>query len=220
MEILYREVDKHTIETILLVGCILLITFAKVTHEIRFTRFLGAFVSDKYLKLYGKEQEPNINKFNILLFIVQLIIFGMLMAYTLDYAGIIPKKASLLLVITGLGLFVLFKFYLEKLIATIFDLGYFLEQYNFHKLTYRNLAAIILLPLMAMLIYNPAAKKIVLFVTIGIFVLLNLIAWGRILKKHQKFLFKKLFYFILYLCALEIAPYLIIARVAFFSEGY
>lgn len=217
MEILQREVDRHTVETILLMGCIALITFAKISHEIKFQRFLGAFVSDKYLKLYAKEQEPNINRFNILLFVVQLIVFGMLLEYTLEYFGIVPGNINLLLIITGLGLFVMFKFYLEKIIATIFDLAYFLEEYNFHKLTYRNLAAIILLPFMALLIYNPMEKKIVLFITITLFLLLNVIAWGRMLKKHQKFLFKKLFYFILYLCALEIAPYLIIARLAFFK---
>ncbi|MBC9797433.1 DUF4271 domain-containing protein [Sinomicrobium weinanense] len=217
MEILYREVNTHTVETILLLGCIGLITFVKITHEIKFQRFLGAYVSDKYLKLYGKEQDPSINKFNTLLFVVQLIVFGMLLEYSLEYLDIVPDNINLLLVIVGLGLFVMFKFYLEKIVATIFDLSFFLDQYNFHKLTYRNLTAIVLLPLMALLIYNPMEKKIVLFITISIFLLLNFIAWGRILKKHQKFLFKKLFYFILYLCALEIAPYLIIARVAFFS---
>ncbi|MGS2738833.1 DUF4271 domain-containing protein [Sinomicrobium sp. M5D2P17] len=217
MEILYREVDQYTVETILLIGCIALITFAKITHEIKFQRFLETFFSDKYLKLYGKEQEPSVNRFNILLFIVQLVVFGMLLKLTLEYLDFVPGNINLLLIITGLGLFVLFKFYLEKIIATIFDLNYFLEQYNFYKLTYRNLVSIILLPFMALLIYNPMNKKVVLFVTIALFLLLNVIAWGRMFKKHQKFLFKKLFYFILYLCALEIAPYLIIARVAFFS---
>ncbi|SFW64302.1 protein of unknown function [Sinomicrobium oceani] len=216
MEVLYRHTDQYTLETILLLVCIALITFAKTTHEVKFQRFMETFFSDKYLKLYGKEQEPSLNRFNILLFVVQMIVFGIFLKLVLGYLDIGPDPINLILIITGLGLFVLFKFYLEKIIATIFDLNDFLEQYNFHKLTYRNLVAIILLPFIALLIYNPINEKIALFITTGLFLLLNLIAWGSLLKKYQKFIFKKLFYFILYLCALEIAPYLLMARVAFF----
>ncbi|WP_161554572.1 DUF4271 domain-containing protein [Sinomicrobium soli] len=215
MNAIYRNADYHTIETVLLVSCLALVAYAKISNEARFRRFLEAFVSDKYLKLYGKEQDPNLNRFNIPLFLVQIIIFGMLLWLAGAYLGLVSLHINLLLIIAALGLFIMFKFYLEKIIATIFDLNSFLEKYNFYKLTYRSLIAIILTPLIALLVYNPIHEKIVISATISLFLLLNIIAWGRILRKHQKFLTGKLFYFILYLCALEIAPYLIVVKMVF-----
>ncbi|WP_461532521.1 DUF4271 domain-containing protein [Sinomicrobium sp.] len=215
MSVIYRNTDYHTTETVLLVTCLVLVAYAKMTNEARFRRFLEIFISDKYLKLYGKEQDPNLNRFNISLFIVQIIIFGILIRLTGQHLQIAPLHVNLLLIIAALGLFVMFKFYLEKIIATIFDIDNFLEQYNFYKLTYRSLIAIILTPLVALLVYNPIHEKIVLSTTVLLFLLLNIITWGSILKKHQKFLTDKLFYFILYLCALEIAPYLIVVKIVF-----
>jgi hypothetical protein len=55
-------------------------------------------------------------------------------------------------------------------------------------------------------------SKIVVFVCIFLVVVVNIIGWITIIKNYQKIISGYFFYFILYLCALEIAPFVIIAN--------
>jgi hypothetical protein len=55
-------------------------------------------------------------------------------------------------------------------------------------------------------------SKIVVFVSIFLIVVVNVIGWITIIKNYQKIISSYFFYFILYLCALEIAPFVIIAN--------
>ncbi len=208
MEAINRYIELNTVETLLLLGCFTLITIAKAVHEIRFQTFLELFISNKYLKIYGKEQNPNFGTFNILLFFVQIIVFGFFIQFASIYFNH-PLEYHITIVIVGIALFILFKYYFEKLIATIFNIEFFTEHYNFHKVSYRSLISIVLLPFITLLVYSPLNKDIVILITIGLFILLNSIAFVVTLKNHQKLIINSLFYFILYLCALEIAPYLI-----------
>ncbi len=69
-----------------------------------------------------------------------------------------------------------------------------------------------MLPLVALAMYAPFEKKTIIFLTVFTFVSLNFITLILTLKYHQKLIVNHLFYFILYLCALEIAPYLIMIK--------
>ena len=211
MEPVLRNIDYHTTETILLTLCFTFIALARITHENRFASFISLVVSDKYLKIYGKDKNLNLIWFNFLLFTVQAVVFGILLKESLEQFEIV-KQVSLVLVIASIVLFVLFKFYLEKLVAEILELQKFSENYNFHKLSYRNYIGIILLPLVALIIYNPAAGKVLTLIALCLFVILNTISFFLTLKNHQKFIRSGVFYFILYLCALELAPYLLIYK--------
>ncbi len=211
MEVVLRNIDYHTTETILLAICFLLITVVKITDETRFSSFLILLFSNKYLKIYGKDKQLNLNWFNILLFSNQVIIFSILIKLTFALFGE-ELDVPLLVIILILTLFILFKFYLEKLLAEIFELEKFSEYYNFHKVSYRNYIAIILLPFLALIIYSTLNKEVITILTIGLFLVLNLISFILTLRNHQKLIQSRLFYFILYLCALEIAPYLLIYK--------
>ncbi|XLS28787.1 DUF4271 domain-containing protein [Flavobacteriaceae bacterium M23B6Z8] len=211
MEATLRNIDYHTTETLLLTSCFLLITIAKITHETRFASFAALLFSDKYLKIYGKDKQLNLSWFTILLFLCQVIIFGLLIKVASNTLGN-KLETHVTVVILLLSLFVLFKFYLEKFLAEILELEKFSEHFNFHKVSYRNYIAIVLLPFVAMMIYSPFEKKPIIYITLGLFLVLNVIAYIITLRNHQKLILPRLFYFILYLCALEIAPYLLIYK--------
>ena len=219
MDVTLRNIDYNTLETILFTISFILLTAAKITHEIRFSNFITLIISDKYLKIYGKDSLLNVTWFNFFLFTVQMIVFGILIHTALEVFNS-SIKPPLLAIIALLTLFILFKFYLEKLIASILALDAFLELYNFHKLSYRNFIAITLLPMAAMLIYTPFGKTILLYISLLLFVIFNLICFVLTVKNHQKFILPRVFYFILYLCTLEIAPYLLIYKWVFtINEG-
>ncbi|MDX1314685.1 MAG: DUF4271 domain-containing protein, partial [Eudoraea sp.] len=52
----------------------------------------------------------------------------------------------------------------------------------------------------------------VFYVSIFLIILVNVVGWVNLIKSRQKFILSYFFYFILYLCALEISPFVIIAH--------
>ncbi|ETN93777.1 protein of unknown function [Zhouia amylolytica] len=212
MESILRHTTDLTIESFLLVGCLVLMTFAKATDEGRFPLFISIFYSEKYFKVYSKEKSHTHNWFNIFLLLVQVITLGFLCKISIDFFDL-SIQANILTITAFILLVILFKYYLEKTIATVFNINSFAESYHFEKLSYLNLSCLLSLPFITLLIYSDLNKKILFFSTISLFILLNVISFVLILKNHQKIIRYNLFYFILYLCALEIAPILILVKV-------
>jgi hypothetical protein len=106
-----------------------------------------------------------------------------------------------------LAVFILSKFLIEKIIATAFNIEEFTEQFNLQKVTYRTYIGLLLLPIDVILFYNDQPSKSLVFALIAIVLATNLLTYLVSLKNYQNLFLGKLFYFILYLCALEIAPY-------------
>ena len=209
MNEILRNTQYLTAETLLLFGSLLCITLAKILDENRFQSYLGIIFNYRYLKVYSKENNQTQHWFNVLLFIPQLIVFSMVIKETIEYFQI-PTGSNILVIISFLALFILFKYYLEKMISTIFDITGFAESFQFHKLTYRNYSAMIILPFLAYYTFTGLPQNILIIIILGLFALLNVISLALTLINHQKSIARHLFYFILYLCALEIAPYLIL----------
>ena len=110
----------------------------------------------------------------------------------------------------GVGALVLIKVLLERLIGSLFEIDTLIDSYLFQKTTYKNYTGLILLPVNILLIYTFSSSKIIIYSILAIILLINLIGFITSFKNHQKTLLNNFFYFILYLCALEIAPYLIL----------
>ena len=60
------------------------------------------------------------------------------------------------------------------------------------------------------LAYIVKDSQTVIYITFFLILLVNTIGWVTLLRNHQNFIAGNFFYFILYLCALEIAPWVII----------
>ena len=99
------------------------------------------------------------------------------------------------------------KFLIEKIIATIFGIEEVIEQFSLQKVTFRTYMGLLLLPVTFMLFYSDYITNFIIYSIIIILLTINLLAYFISLKIYQNFIFSKFFYFILYLCALEIAPY-------------
>lgn len=217
MEWNLRDIDNHSVETVLLLTALISLCLAKFKNEQKFQSFIMLLINYKYLKIYSKEPGQTTSTFNLLLFIPQLIAFTLILWIALPYFD--PEhQINFYLILPFVVLFILFKFYLEKLIATIFDIHKFTESFHFHKVTYRNLSSLLLLPLISLLIYSNLNSKIALYAILLCFCLLNVIAFVLTLRNHQKLIQKYLFYFILYLCTLEIAPYLVLVKFYFIDK--
>jgi hypothetical protein len=203
-----RILEPRDWATYMFVFSFVLIAITKTAFESRFSEFLRILVSDKYIKVY-KDTSHLMSGFTILLFIVQIISFSFFIQLALNHFGYVSKTdwVIFLRIFTFFGIFVLSKFLIEKIVATIFNIEEFAEQLNLQKVSYRTFIGLILLPINIYLFYNNTSSNILIYCTIGLILIINLFSYLVSLKIYQNLLIGKLFYFILYLCALEIAPY-------------
>lgn len=203
-----RILEPKDWATYLFIFSFVLIAITKSAFETRFSEFLRILVSDKYIKVY-KDTSHLMSGFTILLFIVQIISFSFFIQLLLHYFGYVSKTdwVTFVRIFTFFGIFVLSKFLIEKIVAAIFNIEEFAEQFNLQKVSYRTFVGLILLPINIYLFYNNISSNIVIYCIISAILIINLLSYLVSLKIYQNLLMGKLFYFILYLCALEIAPY-------------
>ena len=203
-----RVLEPKDWATYLFVFSFVLIAITKSAFETRFSEFLRILVSDKYIKVY-KDSSHLMSGFTVLLFIVKLISFSFFIQLVLHYFGYVSKTDWVIFVriFTFFGIFILSKFLIERIVATVFNIEEFVEQFNLQKVSYRTFIGLLLLPINIYLFYNNTPSNILINCIIGVILIINLLYYLVSLKIYQNLLIGKLFYFILYLCALEIAPY-------------
>ena len=207
-ELIPRIVENKDWITIVFILTIGVVTIAKVGFEKRFIDFVNLLFNDKYLKVY-KDPSNLMSWFTILLFFVQLVSFSFFIQLVLSYFGYTTKTNGItfIQIVTFLSFFVLSKFLVEKIIATTFNVEPFVEQFNLFKVSYRTYIGLLLLPLNLVLYYTNFMHEYVILAVLVVILIINSVTYLMSLRNYQNLLVNKLFYFILYICALEIAPY-------------
>lgn len=220
-----EAIERHAVSqdwiTLLLVFTFVLLVIAKYSFTQRFAHFSMLFATDKYLLLKGKD--PNLfHPFNILLFVVNAISVALFIyVFFLTFREADPERPKILFlrIITAYTAFVLLKFSLEKILADVVSVYDKMNYYLFHKLSYRNFIALILLPVSMFFIYVWEPSPLVLYVVVGLILIMNLITLLSAFVKNQQYILNNWFYFILYLCALEIGPYYILYKLVTNVQG-
>lgn len=110
-------------------------------------------------------------------------------------------------IVTFLTYFVLVKYLIEKIIGTSFNINEFVDLFNLQKVTYRSYIGLLILPVNAILFYYDDVPKLIPLTIIGLSACISMFSYFISIKTYQNTIINKLFYFILYLCTLEIAPY-------------
>ena len=203
-----RITENKDWATLLFVLAFGIIATIRSVYGNRFSDFINLFFSDKYSKVYRDSSQLK-SSFTIALFFVQVISFAFFIQISLSIFGYGSKTDWILFIqiITFLIFFILSKFLIEKIIATTFNIEEFMEQFNLQKITYRTYIGILILPVNIVLFYYNTVSQNIPIAIIGVIVALSILTYSLSIKKYQNVIFGKLFYFILYLCALEIAPY-------------
>ena len=208
-----REVISNELFTILIVLGLCILAFAKYAFSNRFNDYLWVIGNSKYLKIYAREQKF-IDQFDSLLFvnlIISLSIFSFV-GYNTFVDSLQFDLTSFIKLFVGIGAIILIKILLERLIGSLFDIDELIDSYIFQKTNYKNYIGLFLLPINIILIYAIQPTATIMYVVIAFIILINLIGFITSFKTHQKTILNNLFYFILYLCALEIAPYIILYK--------
>lgn len=209
-----RNIPSYELFTILIVVGMIFVAAAKAFSPKRFNDFVFVLGNSKYLKIYAREQKF-FDRFDALLFI-NLIISGAVFAFICINYNSQPLKPSIdtLFKLTfGIGTFILIKVLLERLLGSLFEIDQLIDQYLFQKISYKNFLGLILLPVNLLLIFSFKPTEIILIIISILFIVINITGLITTIKTHQTLIKENLFYFILYLCALEIGPYVVLYKV-------
>jgi hypothetical protein len=197
---------------------LLAIVAAKVLNTLRFNDFLYVIGNSKYLKIYTKDQKF-IDKFDSFLFI-NLALSLSIFTYVTYSAFVSPLPFELILflkLLFAISTIIIIKTLLERLIGSLFEIDSLIDQYLFQKTTFKNYAGLVFLIANLFLLYTNTATNIVIVVAFSLICLINLIGFLSSFKTYQNLINPSLFYFLLYLCALEIGPYVLLYKVI---KGY
>ena len=194
--------------TLLFVLAIAIVAINKTIFSVRFNEFIKLGYSEKYNKIY-KDINNLLNWFTISMFVIQLISFSFFILLMLSYFNYTKTDnyISFIQIITFLFVFILSKFLIEKIIGTTINSESFVDKFNLVKVNYRAFLGFVILPVNIVLYYNSWPIQEVFYIILTVFLLYNVFTYYFLMKTYQKAILSKLFYFILYLCTLEIAPY-------------
>ena len=205
--------------TLLIFGCLALVAAAKLISATRFNEFAQLVITNKYFLVHGKNHEI-FTHFNMLLLIVQIVSVSLFLFLLSSFfiEGIALDNQTFFIQILGFyTLFIGLKYYIEKIIGTLFSIEKHIDVYLYQKLSYKNLIAILLLTFNIILLYALKPNTSLLLVMLFLIVLFNVISLLYSYKVQEKWVRGQLFYFILYLCTLEISPYFILYKILVFK---
>jgi hypothetical protein len=108
---------------------------------------------------------------------------------------------------TLLSLFILLKFFLEKFIGWLFNFKKKCDNYLTIKFKYLGTIGLYILILNIVCIYSSGYNYELVYISLIISLLCLIISYFTIFFSFKNIIYKNWFYFILYLCTLEIIPY-------------
>jgi len=207
-ELQYRILEQKDWAVVVFIVALALIAIVKTNFENRFYDFVRLAFSAKYVKIY-KDGSLLMSWFTVIMFFVQLISLSFFVQLILDYYNIVSKHDYVVFIqiFTIFLVFILAKFLIEKIIATVFDIEEQADMYNMTKVSYRTYIALLLFPINVFLFYNNNTSFLLISCIVSIVLVANLLTYINSIKTYQNIVFGNLLYYILYLCTLEIAPY-------------
>ena len=208
-----REVLFNDWYTTIIIASLAIIAVAKLINPIRFVGFMKLIGNSNYLRIHFKDHRF-FDPFDVFLFInfcLNAVLTGILTCSYLEPNTVFSYIDFIkLVIILGIGLFI--KALIELAVGSLFEIGKILHSYVFQKISVLNFLGVLLLPLNALLVFRFPGQPSLLVITLAISSLIILIGLFKSIKSYQKLLINNFFYFILYLCTLEIGPYVILCK--------
>lgn len=202
--------------TLVFFGILLILSILKIAFNDRLYHTSVLFYFKKYLSIYYNKEKTNVfNIYQILFFTVQILAFSLLLYYILTFfkpLNEVFNEKMHLLIVAGVCVYFGARYLLGLFLATIFDLTHIYKRLVYEKISYNNNLILWLLPFLLLLTYSVNNQLFILKRTFIFFLFLVLIRYGVLLVNNKKLIFSNLFYFILYICALEIVPLVIILK--------
>tara|TARA_R110002073_G_scaffold279026_1_gene443020 strand:+ start:282761 stop:283426 length:666 start_codon:yes stop_codon:yes gene_type:complete len=195
--------------TLIFILIIALFVMAKYSHSERFSRLFSLLHSRNYLVIYSKYSPLLLNSFNLFFALIQLLIFSLLIFVSIKTNYAIAKEFEFtffLNILTGVFIFIVLRYFIGKLLAILFQKVKEHEQISYLKISYLSNFCLLVFPLLVIALYVDTNTTTVAIITTIVSIAILLLYYFLIIRNNQKTIFNQFFYFILYLCALEVAP--------------
>ena len=212
MNPIYRSIIDLDWITIILIMSLLLLSLGKYFFNNSFFNFIILPFNNKYITL-NKNKGKLLQGFHMIMSVFQIVNLTLFICVTRNLFQNQPtNRYSEFYLIMAVSLFV---FLLVKIGLQIGN-GYFFENRElmteliFEKLSYFNYGGLVAFLGNILTIYIFPGSITVIYMIILLLIIINGIGMIKILRNLQKLIMGNTFYFILYLCTLEISPIAII----------
>jgi hypothetical protein len=213
MEAIDRIIVSKDWITILLLLIVFLIVIAHFVNQKRLQRILSLPFNKLYLLNYTCQPS---HFFNILFFTISSFTYSLFIYLLLknsSFEGLSDAPISYIEVLVLIVLFWVFNFFLGLFIAYLFEIVSIYRRVVFVKKSYYFSGSLYVLMLMIIYIYFFNSTGVFFSFVLVLFSILLLLRYIHFIITFQKQISSHLFYYILYLCALEIAPLLIAVKI-------
>ena len=197
--------------TIIILLNIIIVTIAKTLNNSKFKQFLLIYLNNSFLK-FSSNDNSFLSSFNSLLnvnYIISLSVYiSILISYNLNGFNNNFEISIFFTTLIFIIAFIYTKYLIEILIGWAFNIRKFVVSFNLQKNSFNKLIGIIMILLNSFAIYS--FPNSVIFTNISIFLVISLYLVGlyKVIRLNDNLILSNMFYFILYLCTLEIVPIL------------
>ena len=197
--------------TIIILLNIIIVTIAKTLNNSKFKQFLLIYLNNSFLK-FSSNDNSFLSSFNSLLnvnYIISLSVYiSILISYNLHGFNNNFEISIFITTLLFIVAFIYTKYLIEILIGWAFNIRKFVVSFNLQKNSFNKLIGIIMILLNSLAIYS--FPNSVTFTKISIFLVISLYLVGlyKVIRLNDNLILSNMFYFILYLCTLEIVPIL------------
>lgn len=208
-----RSIENTDWIIFLLIGSLALLSIIKLSFPNRFHRFINLTYRVTFLQLYNREIDQR-HPFIYLSTLLNLINTSLFLYFIANKFFPIYKIAGWLgyvKIFTLYTLFVLGKLWIEKIVGILSRREKQVTKHIFEKLIYRNLISVYIFILNILIAFVLVDSINLLYFGIISLLILNLISLLMTYRRNSFDLFPRYFYFILYLCTLDLGPYILIA---------
>ena len=201
--------------TLILMIVLILITLLKNNYNEQFNKLFSLLYSDKYYTDYIKINPLLFNRFHFLFFFV--IIFNISLIVFFGFKAFYPEQIAndlyLYFQVFYLTiLFLLVRYFIGFLLSAIFEVSDDQSYLTFLKFSNLSFLSVLVFPLIILINYSVGSfHKFMVIIGLILLVFLSLYNYIKLIK-NEKLNFSNIFYLFLYLCALEIAPFIVIYK--------
>ena len=216
MEHLLRADLNRDWLSLLLIGAFVILGILRYRFPRRMVELMLLPINDKYFTLEGRQKGLG-HPFNLVILVIQIITFGLILA-----ALIMIERSSIesidyevfLSAILMVSIYLILRYSLDWAVGYIFNCQKILSVYRYQRLSFHHLISLVLLFLFTAAYFSRTSFEMItpVFLTGFIFGLLVTLFYS--VRRNSTTLITNFFYFILYICALEIAPYALLYQAA------
>lgn len=214
MEAIIREITHQNWITILFASCLASLSVVKIFYQQQFIDFVRIIGANRFIANRTKGSfyfQP----LQLTLLIVQCIGFSLFIytSYCAIYA--LPLKDHFEIygyTFLGYSSFEIIKFSFEHLTGFTLNLHKKTQAFIYKRLNIKNLLGLFAIICAAIITYHPNISNYFIYGSLGLIIGIYIIFQIWLLRKYRDDFIRFPFYFILYFCTLEIAPYFILYK--------